>query len=53
MFRALLPPVCPQCGANVPRAAARRCPSCRTPFLSPFAPSRPPAAEEDPRDDQD
>jgi len=33
MFRAALPSVCPQCGEKVPRAAARRCPHCRTPFF--------------------
>lgn len=32
MYRALLPPYCPECGEDVPRAAARRCPFCLTPF---------------------
>ncbi|WP_158659277.1 hypothetical protein [Paracoccus denitrificans] len=36
MARSFLPTVCPQCGRDVPRAAARRCPICHTPFDPPF-----------------
>lgn len=32
MYRALLPPTCPACGQDIPRAAAHRCPICLTPF---------------------
>lgn len=35
MYRALLPPTCPACGKDVPRAAAHRCPFCLTPFVGP------------------
>ncbi len=37
MLRAFLPAVCPHCGEDVPRAAARRCPICRSPFPLPFS----------------
>ena len=33
MFRPYLPDICPGCGEGVPRAAARRCPLCLTPFM--------------------
>jgi len=34
MFRRLMPAVCATCKESVPRAAAGRCPSCRTDFSS-------------------
>lgn len=41
MHRRFIPAHCAHCGAAVPRAAAGRCPSCRTDFAAANAPHRP------------